>query len=203
MKLEAYTAVSCEKQALDKTKISHRVADRIKNRCLFRYERVRTCKTTIQFCFFSVFFHPSLWLSVYFPTGTIEKDNKMAQTNLMPMGPWKVSIWRTWLTLHYPQAQGAATGFIACLGTEVFQLLRNFLDGLFVFYRSLCTIRSTSRAGVWSSLPAARTSWSVAWRTSVPWRSSVARTYPEIFSSQTRADLRTKMEQLLFVFWKL
>lgn len=60
MKLEAYTAVSCEKQALDKTKISHRVADRIKNRCLFRYERVRTCKTTIQFCFFSVFFHPSL-----------------------------------------------------------------------------------------------------------------------------------------------
>lgn len=50
----------------------------------------------------------------------------------------------------------------------------------FVPCRSPCTIRSTSRAGAWSSPPAARTSWSAAWRTSVPWRSSVARTYPEI-----------------------
>lgn len=31
--------------------------------------------------------------SVFFPTGTIEKPDKMAQTNPMPMGPWKVSVW--------------------------------------------------------------------------------------------------------------
>lgn len=81
----------------------------------------------------------------------------MALTNPMPMGPWKVSS-----TLYFPPTSSAS-----CTMTDPF-----------VLCRSPSTIRSTSKAGAWSSPPAARTSWSVGWRTSAPWRWSVARTYP-------------------------
>lgn len=51
------------------------------------------------FAFWSfLMFLPWLFL-MYYPAGTTEKDNKMAQTNPMPMGPWKVSIWRTALPI--------------------------------------------------------------------------------------------------------
>ena len=104
----------------------------------------------------------------------------MAQTNVMPMGPWKVSLCNICWTLHYPSAQGAAGGWDAWSGAVLFQISAYVYGVTFVLCRSPCTTRSTSRADAWSSPPAARTSWSVAWRTSVPWRSSVARTYPEI-----------------------
>lgn len=66
----------------------------------------------------------------------------MAQTNVMPMGPWKVSLCNTCWTLHYPSAQGAERGWDAWLAAELFWFLCTFMAS------PLCCADHRVRSGV-------------------------------------------------------
>lgn len=139
-----------------------------------------------------------------------EKKDKMAQTNPMPMGPWKVSIWRTCLTLYHPSAQGTATTFNAWLGTVVFLLLCIFSPT--VIHGFFCALQITVYDQEY--FQGRRMEFTACCQNIMECGMENIRSLKvecgayvsrELFLTfgPTTADLKTKMEKLFFGLWEV